>query len=610
MSDHMRSSSCATTPPPAFSESSAASTSRVSSPIPASLSTLPPELKALIVQKVHEADIAAGDAAEDEAGWSDDEEEDEGSEASSRVGEDRGAKIASAMHEVKEKLDAAGMGAAFDSWVEGRDPKDFVPHIDIEKVKKFRDQLIELAQPNGIEALTLVCRDLSEMAMPFFWRNLDFSEVANESILHLINDVLPSRAHHIESVAFGQSDAPMLHGEQPTLQDEVKLRDSRLRVVTAIEELSGAENIGSDGKPLIFERRCRRARSLVMAEVIKRCPNVTIIDFEGFPKVSPDRLDEFEEAAANDPDRQSLAYPIDHALEGIKTHLGPKLTNLNYLVNEDGLTTEGDVAGLLSVCPNLLRLELEILVPQGPATNRDKLHQSLLSLTKLETFNLVQGDFVNDAFAQLDLQCPLKVLALSECEDLSFPSFISLVERFSSTLECLDIAGTPHNDNERDAKKYLGQRLNLPKLDTLVLETPHEPVFLKAFSACRVKVFGLGFCPAIGFADIEAFMDEHLETLRRIEVEYDAALTEAQVESLEVLCHARGIECELMQPDDSDLSDEDDPSAFGLSDEDDLDQDDGWGEDDHDDDSIGGVGSGNADEVDLAEDGGGWSDEE
>lgn len=299
-------------------------------------------------------------------------------------------------------------------------------------------------------------------------------------------------------------------------------------------------------------------------------------------------------------------YRTDHALEAIKTHLGPRLTDISLLMNDDGISTEGDVATLLEACPNLLRLELSIYCGYVDPQERRALHEALLKLRKLETLDVSAGWFINEEFARLALGQDLRedegtevalvrrahttpnpfpalrCLALVECSDLSFEAFFNLVHRFSSTLRILDIDSTPHANHPEMTKKYLGRPLDLPRLETLVLSTPLEAKFLESFVNCKLVEFCLGFCPAFVYKDIEDFISLHQTTLKKVEVADDAALSEAQFESLEVFCHAKGIEIELLEPDSEDEEDDElDPSDFdedeeGMFYDDDSDDDDGF----------------------------------
>lgn len=420
-------------------------------------------------------------------------------------------------------------------------------------------------------------------------QNLDFEDRSNEAILTCIRDILPRRGRHVRSLEFGQAEGRFLNVDPPSTGYEAEdpllpLRRDHLAIVEAAEKLGGVS-----GEGLSSEIRHRRTRSLLLAEVVRLCPDTVRVDCEGFPRARLDWSDHITDANFDD---ANTVYREDHAVAAIKAHLGPKLRDLTFLANDDGVTAEDTVADFLRACPNLARLELELYVPAGGHENRTKLHDALAALSQLESFTHAGGDFIDDAFAaREDVQWPLKVLALNECEDLSFPALFEFVHRFSRTLECLDLDGAPHNNVDEDNEAFCARPFALPKLDTLVLATQHDAPFLvAAFAQCPVRELSLGFCPAVEYKDIEAFIDVHVDTLRRIEIAGDAALTEAQVESLEVLCHAKGIECELLPPDEDD-SDEEDPSEWGIDEDDDLDQ---------------------AEWLETDEDGhdGGWSDEE
>ncbi|GAA6057747.1 hypothetical protein JCM3770_001719 [Rhodotorula araucariae] len=546
----------------------------------ACLGNLPPELKLHIVRKVAEADIE-GDDDDDPAptAWIDD---DGAGDDALNAGIKRKRRPSAQEEDGWRDVDELELGS------------DGNPTP--EALARVRDQytvdMEDVMRPSGIEALTLVNHEFNELASPIMWQNLDFEDRSNEAILTCIRTILPKYGRHVRSLEFGQADSRMMELDPPSsgydaMDPFLPMRRDRLAVVEAAEKLAGVapEDYNS-------ETRHRRTRSLLVAEVVRLCPNVIRVDCEGMPRTRLDWADSLEETDLAD---RNVVYATDHALEAVKTHLGAQLTDLTFLVNDDSVTTEAHVADILLACPNLLRLELESYVPSGPRENRDKLHGALAALSQLESFTHAGGDFIDDEFAlRDDVAWPLKVLALAECEDLSFPAFFAFVHRFARTLECLDLDGTPHTNVDSDNEAFAGRALALARLDTLVLATQHEPQFLlAAFASCPVRELSLGFCPAVELKDVEAFIDLHVETLRRIEVAGDAALTEAQVESLEVLCHAKGIECELLPPDDDDSEDE----GGSVWDDDDVDED--WGDTDVDDADV--------DDADAAE---AWSDDE
>lgn len=439
---------------------------------------------------------------------------------------------------------------------------------------------------------------LTLVSLPSFLQEIILENRSGEAILRLINDVLPRHAYLVESLAFGQSSEPLLDDEYSFTDDEtnethISLTPEKVSVIEESERIGGV----GQGKEKELPRmlvRARRARGLLIAKVIEMCTNVHQLDCEvsrqsyTFPSLRnytdpissqafqkhPIPEDAYEEdETVMDPTK---IYRTDHALEAVVQHLGPKLADFSLLINEDEVSSEADIANVIKHCPNLLRLNLEVYCQSHGNGGRQALHEALLSLNKLETLDIgTPCDFINDEFAQLVLDRPenpypsLSCLALVECNDLSYPSFISLIERFSQSLRILDIDNTPHANHPRQTKKYLGKPFNLPNLQTLVLSTAHEPKFLQSFINCKLVEFTLGFCPSIAYKDVEDFIIQHSESLVKLEIASDAALTQAQVESLEVFCHAKGISCELLEPDESDGDEEDDPSEFGVDDDDD-----------------------------------------
>jgi hypothetical protein len=613
------------------------STATQSQPRPlACLGNLPPELKALIVLKAVEVDLEDDDDDDDDAHEGGPVVLNE-TEGDDWVDEDEHDGETAVPRHSKRKRERSDVGRGVDDddgddgWRDVVVDDDDDDHddrfraldghgnllgavLDDAREQYLRD-LGDALKWTALGALSLVNREFNEIATPHLWKvsstyypqrrfsrapltfpsaqELDFEDRANESILECIRTILPKHGKHVRTLDFGQSDPRMLNEELPgsgyqSADPFGYIPPSHRRIIEAAEQLNGVSDQGVSS-----EIRHRRTRSLLMAQVVRMCPNVVAIDTEMLPKTRPDWSDDLEDRDLTNPD---IVYSVDHALDAVKQHLGSQLEDLTLLINEDGITTEGDVADLLLACPNLLRLQLDCLAPMGPRANRDTLYGALVGLTKLETFQVDAGDFVNDEFAnEVDLQWPLKVLALSEAEDLSFPGFFALVHKFSSTLECLDLDRCPHDNVERDSKTYIHRTLQLPKLDTLCLATMHEPAWLlEGFAQCPVREFSLGFCPAVSLHDIEQFIDVHARTLKRIEVQGEAALTEAQVESLEVLCHSKHIECEVLPLDSSDeetdeegvLSDweDDDDRLGGWTDQDEDDEEDEEEEDDDDDD--------------------------
>ncbi|BGP55550.1 hypothetical protein JCM8202v2_003155 [Rhodotorula sphaerocarpa] len=559
----------------------------------ACLGNLPPELKALIVLKAAEVDFEAEDEDDEDddeerggaAGWVDVDEEEEEGEGEER-GADAGRGEQSPARTSKRKREQGDVGHPGTDRKESADDDDDGwrdiddPDADDDPAygpghEQFSRDMSDALRPTALGALSL---------------ELDFEYRSNESALRCIREILPKRGKHVRSIDFGQSDARMLDLEADgtgyqSADPFGHIPRSHRTIIEAAEELNKVS-----GEGLSSEIRHRRTRSLLMAEVIRQCPNIVSVDTELMPKTRPEWSEDLEERDLTNSD---IIYATDHAIDAVKRHLGAQLEDLSLLINDDGVSTEGDLADILLACPNLLRLQIDCLAPSGPRANREKLHRAFAGLRKLESLTIDSGEFMNDEFATaVDVGWPLKVLALTECDDLSFPAFFAFVHRFAATLECLDVDRTPHDNHERETEAYVHRAVQLPRLDTLCLATVHEPAWLlEGFAHCPLREFSLGFCPAIGLPHLEQFIDAHAPTLKRIEVGGDAALTEAQVESLEVLCHSKHIECEVLPVETDDEDDEDDDEAYwDEMDQEDEDEDDpeaGWTDEDEDEDDVG-----------------------
>lgn len=255
----------------------------------------------------------------------------------------------------------------------------------------------------------------------------------------------------------------------------------------------------------------------------------------------------------------------DYVMEAAKK-VGSKIEDLTLSNEEVSMYTEGEVATFLTYFPNVLRLDMGLILHP---TGRDELLQSLVGYEKLETLSLVSAPYVNEQFASAAWKAPLKILALEGCEELSFPSFRTLVHKFSPTLEVLDIDDVPHTNSEVDNTKWLGKPIDLPKLNTLVLTTLHEAKFLDSFATLPIEEFELGFCPSIPYEALEAFIRSHEATLKQFTIHAGSNLTEAQMESIEVLCHAKGVNCDIELDEEEDYSDEDGEGEEWESDDED-----------------------------------------
>lgn len=240
----------------------------------------------------------------------------------------------------------------------------------------------------------------------------------------------------------------------------------------------------------------------------------------------------------------------------------------NLTINGEGDDedcTGGQLATILRAMPMLERFSSLVQVDNR---GLDEFYHALTNLEHLTILSLGNADYINDTHvAMWQWKAPLQVLALQGCDELSFRPFRTFIHQFSKTLTVLDIDDVPHADVEADNKRYSGMPFDLPQLDTVSLSTEHDSTFLDSFVNAQLVEFEFGYCSRITYTALEAFILSHSSTLKTVTLQSDAQLTTAQVESLEVLCHAKGIDMTVHPYDDSDDSEEDDTDQ-GFTDED------------------------------------------
>ncbi|KAI5477859.1 hypothetical protein MNV49_005844 [Pseudohyphozyma bogoriensis] len=528
----------------------------------ATLGNLPPELKALIVEKVVE--MMNEEVEADEEGFEDVDTDDE--EEGIEPEEDADDAVPQTEEERQKAQDRffeqLGLGGG-----------DGDPEEDSKKLEKLgfknegegSEDFDEELSP--LLALCLVNREFAALTFPFIWKELDLSNNDTASLPFLLTDILPRHGRHVERILITRSDHDTYY-------------------LNVGEELSSV-------------------RESILALVLLQLPNLLSIEL--------DLSDCPTRPSIVKPDATTWMFKNSFVTDALRlTGAGLEDLTLEASDIQDDNCDEEYLANLLKSFPNLLRLHLDGLSLKGtrngereidedgfpvvreeedddatPAsaptsgadgertkTGRDQLIDVVTSMDRLETLVVDGADFVNDQFARSEFKSSLVVLGLSSCDDLSLPAFIDLIGRHAKTLQTLDIDEVPHTNSERDNKKYLGRPFPfaLPKLRTLVVSTFHERPFLHLFDLCGIEELSIKFCPAIEYGDWESFIVSHEKTLKKVVVEGDAQLTQAQTESLEVFCLAKKIDCTIEDPEtdsDEDYSDEEDADVGDWTDDDD-----------------------------------------
>lgn len=376
-------------------------------------------------------------------------------------------------------------------------------------------------------------------------QEIDLTNYGNEDLVYFLAVIIPRHAAHIQAVAFSQTDM------------------GRSAVPPYVASAAAASAVAELGEPLVvigedviahtdldtaFRQRCS-----LLAKAIDSLPKLVKVDCDfvhGMPGASASELDPSNDLGP------LASYPlVSRAL----LRMGDRLTDLE-LANDDEeegaepVCTEEHLGNFLRLLPGLERLALALdLFPRG----RETLLDGLVSLKHLTYLSIDSGPFVDDEFARASWTCPLLELSLVTCDAVSFPSLLTFLGKFSSTLAVLRLDEVPSDATTLDASKLLGRPWPLPKLRALFLSTLHPAAFLGAFppSVCKLRDLAIGFCPAIAYAEWEAFLASHQRSLRTVVVSGEAELTDAHVESLEVWCHAKGVEC-VVEPPDSDSESE------------------------------------------------------
>ncbi|BGP47728.1 hypothetical protein JCM10450v2_003593 [Rhodotorula kratochvilovae] len=415
-----------------------------------------------------------------------------------------------------------------------------------------------------LSALSLVNKEWYALVAPRIWKELYLYARSTESLLELVQDILPRQASHVKQLTLRETQFDTLLSRDQG--DALPLAEGRaLEVVEAAEKL-----VELGATSLEWELRCARARDALLKRIVETCANVVQLDIEGPLRIlRRSTWDALVEAKDDDeaiPVEISEADVPNTALKAIKALRG-RVEGLALLLPPDGISKAQDAVDFFEAFPDLKSLELNFFLASAErdeatiAAERKALLAALAGLAKLEELRLGSCSFINDELADAAIVAPLKHLAMDEFLDLSFAAFTAFVSRFSSTLESLELDGTPVNAPEQI------NPLDLPKLVALELSTPHEASILALFAKAPLREVFLRESPQLSAKDVVAFLEAHEDTLREFDLEEDAiadgegAEGDEYVPAEEVIgqwCEEHGIEFALVDGHDiEDLADSD-----------------------------------------------------
>ncbi|KAK4701659.1 hypothetical protein P7C70_g4568, partial [Phenoliferia sp. Uapishka_3] len=524
--------------------SSSAASSQYGAPKP-TLSTLPPELKALIVDMVNEVDQEDDD--DDETDSEDEDEEEHDCSSHGPEGHHHPAP-----RRVKPAHDCSthAPGDHGHSHSAKKAPHDCSTHAPGEHPMEEDEEEGERGVTSGMWALALLDREFSELAQKYIWDTVDLTETYLSDIGFFLIDIIPRRAQYITAL---------------NLEQQYEEYDAAISEDTShpLHSRWAAMSVNDDEPE--DERRLRFRRTL-LAEMIPLLPNldsvhVDMIDLD--LNGAPDYLCRKE---------------VTNELRKIGGQITASLTIDADALSDDPYVGEGYLADFIKCFPKIQRLEMDIALRSD---GRDLLHQTIVGLKDLRQLCIGDANFVNEAFAALPWTAPIRMLALATCDELSLPSLITLVNKLEPTLEVLDLEEVPATITDREVVKYL-KPLNLSKLTTLVLSTTHPASFLSLFSKVTLSSLSIKSCPGITYAEWEKFIGEHESTLKEVCADDGHEFSDAQIESLEVLCFAKGIELSVMQGGDD--SEDDGEAWSGDEDPEEWEDEEGFEDDDSEED--------------------------
>ncbi|GAA6013524.1 hypothetical protein JCM11491_006109 [Sporobolomyces phaffii] len=404
--------------------------------------------------------------------------------------------------------------------------------------------------PSNVSNVSLINKEWHAVCASVIWQSPDLAERSLESLVYFHQHLLPKYAEHVESLYLVQNSELILD------HDDVDDEEEEERDVDEEREnqvLGQVEQIARVSPPADAEIRATRARSLLLAEIVKGAPNLVKVEFD-----SPELALGDDDDAAPDLDVAAGGELEDHVLAAVQARAAPgsandTISHLGYSVNPISATTYADVAALVAAYRASLRsLRLDCNSPRGdPAP----LFRAVASVAKLESLDLADSDFTFDVAALgQSVAWPLRRLVLGEFLELAPAAFATLVNRFAPTLTILGLDGCPYLDPEEEedddaaADARFAQDLaaagpvHLANLETLEIATNHKVAVLEwiAHSAPKLARLQVGFCPNFELAAFVKFVERHRDSLRDLEVDV-ATFSHEEVVTVGTLCDELGI---------------------------------------------------------------------
>jgi hypothetical protein len=347
--------------------------------------------------------------------------------------------------------------------------------------------------------------------------------------LYFEKNFLPKYSQFIDSlfliqnveILIEEEDSPFKFIEGTSSSDDDDEREKK--VVEQVEKVCQVE------KPRDEQIRQRRARSLILAEIVKTCPQLVKIEFD---------CPELEEEEEEEEEKENVDTELrDYLLDALKLYANSfkSLSHIGYTLNPVSTSSYEDAASLISTFSTQLR-SIRLDCASAPGDSQAILN-ALSSVERLESLDLSDSDFQFD-FSKLgggggdgqSKNWPLRRLVLGEFLELSTEQFSTLINRFSSTLEILHIEGCPTFDEEepgsekKEIKAFNTSKINkLPKLVILEISTNHSVKILNWLTPSAhspsLRELRIGFCPNFDVDQLVEYLEKNRDKLEYFELD-------------------------------------------------------------------------------------------
>ncbi|GAA6003233.1 hypothetical protein JCM10207_001815 [Rhodosporidiobolus poonsookiae] len=385
---------------------------------------------------------------------------------------------------------------------------------------------------SGLTALSLVNREINE--------HLQLRDRESESLLTCIRDVLPRQAHLVRFISYNPQSS--IDADDVDELDIQELDPSERVVMRAAERMVGVPALRR-----LYHRRIRTP-TLLLSEILKRCPNYTEL------MLAPYNPFDYGDEDGDWPRQQEF---LDHAsLAAIAA--APRLTFLAFTFNAQVEIVTGTMRKLLQATSNNL-VKLRIVDDEIPGSPSEPsylaLFETIAELPHLQDLTLGNLLLPDEFLLQRSFAWSLHTLTLCACSVSSYPALARLISHTHDTLSTLSLTGL------LDEEPFLRSKASIPPVPT-TLDLPHlthltfgtltaAPLVLLdhlASPSIPITTFKLDDFPAHtdensagpDLPRLMAFFAAHASTLRAFtSAEQQGSLNRAEVRAVGAWCAAQ-----------------------------------------------------------------------